>query len=136
MGAIENIEVARDKVETAQGSLQLVDAALETAEDVAVEIVRTRSRFRSFVRFMLLVAVILGIAMAIRAILESQSSGGAPEASFEPAPPTPEPVVDDEVAAEEPADDESAADEAADEEDSADAADEGDDSEDSPADES
>ena len=103
MGAIENIEVARDKIDTAQGTLQVVDAALEKAEDVAVDVVRTRSRFRSFVRFMLFVAVILGIAMAIRAILESQSSGGAPEASFEPAPPTPDPVVED-VADEEPQD--------------------------------
>ena len=111
MGAIENIEVARDKIDTAQGTLQVVDAALEKAEDVAVDVVRTRSKFRSFVRFMLFVAVILGIAMAIRAILESQSSGGAPEASFEPSPPAP--IVDD-VVAEEPQDAEASADEDAD----------------------
>ena len=128
MGAIENIEVARDKIDTAQGTLQVVDAALEKAEDVAVDVVRARSKFRSFVRFMLFVAVILGIAMAIRAILESQSSGGAPEASFEPSPPAP--AVDD-VVAEEPQDAEASADEDADADDDDDGAD---DAEDSPAD--
>ena len=131
MGAIENIEVARDKIDTAQGTLQVVDAALEKAEDVAVDVVRTRSKFRSFVRFMLFVAVILGIAMAIRAILESQSSGGAPEASFEPSPPAP--AVDD-VVAEEPQDTEASADEDADADDDGD--DGADDAEDAPADES
>ncbi|MDJ0791873.1 MAG: hypothetical protein QNJ71_08255 [Acidimicrobiia bacterium] len=88
MSVVETVESARDHVETAQATLQVVDSVLEKTEDVAVEVVRARSKMRRFIRFLLFVAVIVGIAMAIKAIMDSQSSSEPP--SYEPAP-APEP---------------------------------------------